>query len=686
MVTESNVPEVLTLRPLIGVWEDASGLVIETDDERVRLSGVAAETAATLISRIDGRRSMRDLLRSNEPGVTAKDRALLDALMRSELVVGGGSGAGVQGAEAADRFAKAFVVWNARIFSHPLWSFLVEGNASRALVSGWVLETYHFIRGASARLPLAIAHCPPGPQRDVLSGHFAEEYDHDALFLQSLDALGIDATAARAAPPLPGTLAVIDAMREAARQDVLAYAGCSGLLESTGSDAARGRHFYDLLAQRYGELGDFVTPMRRHVELDEGFGHGSVMAQVFQLEGLIEGPRLDRVAATVHAFVETLEFWFDDIHQHYAPLTTFRPGGVRRYRAAQPALISPSTDLRPAAPEECRPLISPAAEMEVGDDLVRIEDAHEALTYTGPSADVVQHAVPHMEGRLDLSVLAETVGVPKTVLSNHLAPLFDAGLAVDAGRALRAETPADFAEALNAEACFWNRAYFARPLLRRLFDGRASRAEVFGWGVEFTHFVRGANRYMAAGVAHCDPSSTWLTPLAEHFAEEWSHASIFLDGLADCGLDPAAVATCQPSAETSALLDRFAEIGRRSTIGYAALFAFMRPLRDNQPLEEDLALMGRLSEAYPYARGLFEALTRHGSIDRELGHGAAPVFALIREVPRVSRRDRIEAVAAVRSAWEGFAAIAAGIERRFGPSAVFHLRRPACFRSLPGAT
>lgn len=682
-------PGCWVLRPLLGVWVDAKDLIVESDLEQVRLHGVSAETASALLARIGGRRRISDLFatadQDGEEGI--RELALLDALVRAELIVVSAPSVGVSGTEAAERFSAAFTVWNQRLFSHPLWLSLVEGTASRALIIGWVLETYHFIRGACARLPLAVAHCPAGPQRDVLSGHFSEEYNHDELFLTSLRALDVDEEVVRTTPPLPGTLAVIDAMREAARRDVVAYSVCSGLLESTGSDAARGRQFYNLLEAHYGALGDFVEPMRRHVDLDEGFGHGSVMAEVFAAEGMVDRRRLDQAAATVYGFVETLETWFTDILEHYEPLTNLQLDAARRYRPTQVECGSAAyAPIREAETKSPLPLLSPAVEIRSEEGIIRIEDPSDVLTYTDSSAALIRQAVPYLNGSASVPAIADTIGVSPECLSAHVAPLFDTGFALDAAKAFRTEEPEEFADALNVEASFWNRAFFAQPFPRRLLEGSASPTEVMCWGVEFTHFIRGANQYMAAGVAHCDPASPWLTPLAEHFAEEWAHAGLFLDGLTACGFDRSAIETSQPLAETQALLNRFAEIGRHSTIGYASLFAFMRPLSNGQPKGEDLALMGRLSECYPYASGLFRAIAEHGRLDRELGHGAAPIFGLLRQTAGLSQRDRWEAVAAVRTAAESFTALAAAIERRCAHRSVYYLRPPACFESLPGAS
>ncbi len=79
-----------------------------------------------------------------------------------------------------------YAQWNDQLFSHPLWQSLGRGSAGKSVVDGWLIETYHFIRGANARLAYAIAHTGDLRIREIFTHHYIEEWDHYAFFAEAL--------------------------------------------------------------------------------------------------------------------------------------------------------------------------------------------------------------------------------------------------------------------------------------------------------------------------------------------------------------------------------------------------------------------------------------------------------------------------------------------------------------------
>jgi pyrroloquinoline quinone (PQQ) biosynthesis protein C len=230
-----------------------------------------------------------------------------------------------------DTFAETcrcvFPQWKERLFSHPLWTSLAEGSAPRDVFLGWLIESYHFIEGVTIRLPMCIAACTDASARAVFVRHFAEEYDHRHFFLSALQAAGLGDEAARRRP-LPGTLAVLNCMREAARHDYLAYAACSGFLESTGTDRSNARAFFARVAEHYeSPSGNIVQPMVAHVSLDESYAHGLFLEKVCRHLEALPRTRADRALQSAWNLLETLEFWSQDILDHYR---IYPPGGERR--------------------------------------------------------------------------------------------------------------------------------------------------------------------------------------------------------------------------------------------------------------------------------------------------------------------------------------------------------------------
>jgi hypothetical protein len=191
-------------------------------------------------------------------------------------------GASCTGIQLAALLKETYNDWNQQLFSGLLWTSLFNGTAEDRVVDGWLIESYHFIRGANARLSYAAAQASDERIREIFARHSVEEYNHHEFFAESLRRRGFDPVIVDRVGPLPTTRAVIEMARFAARVDCLAYAACSGLLESTGSDVEKGRAFYYAVGQHFdADKTDFVAPMLKHLELDEAYGHGSVMQDVF---------------------------------------------------------------------------------------------------------------------------------------------------------------------------------------------------------------------------------------------------------------------------------------------------------------------------------------------------------------------------------------------------------------------
>ncbi|WP_404369743.1 hypothetical protein AB5I39_00055 [Sphingomonas sp. MMS24-J45] len=227
-----------------------------------------------------------------------------------------------------------FAVWKNRLFSGPLWTSLASGDATRPVFIGWLIESYFFIEAATARLPIAIAAARPLAVRQLFAKHFSEEYDHHHFFQTGLEAAGIDRAMLAARTPLPSTVAIRNHMRHAGRLDPLAYAACSGFLESTGEDHDRAHEFFERLTANFDRAGaPIIGPLAEHSRLDEQYQHCGMLHLVAEAIGPITRARAEAALEAARLLVETLEVWSTDIVRHYARESGLS-GGVRRYRPA----------------------------------------------------------------------------------------------------------------------------------------------------------------------------------------------------------------------------------------------------------------------------------------------------------------------------------------------------------------
>ena len=304
------------------VAEISGGAVIDGETSTVEVIGVSKQVVTRVLSSLDGKRDLDEV--AARAGVPLSDvTAICSALREASLI---------HGAEDSDRtvphdaFAelsrRVFATWKKRLFGHPLWRGLVDGNAPAAQFAGWLMENYHFIEGVSDRLGSATAYCRSRQARRHFARHYREEYDHGEFFIQALLALGFTRDAVYASRPLASTRGIIDHMRRCARQDSLFYAACSGFLESTGGDRSNARAFFSAVTANYAkDRPGIVTPLVDHLELDGDYGHNGVIERLGPHLGIISHSRASAALQAVHTLVEALELWSSDIIRHYTDAT-----------------------------------------------------------------------------------------------------------------------------------------------------------------------------------------------------------------------------------------------------------------------------------------------------------------------------------------------------------------------------
>jgi len=319
------------------------------DDIEIGVHGLPEATARRAVSRFNGRETARSI--AEAVGVPVAN--VIDVVARLMEV---GAVVDLRGGADSDLTADAFIatcqrlfpVWRARLFGHRLWRGLSSGEATRSQFLGWLLESYHFAEGVNVRLPLAIAECRHREIRDILAQHYAEEFDHERFFLSALAELGVGPEIVAAARPLPGTHAILNHMRDCARQDPLHYAVCGGFLEATGSDRASGQAFFANLSRHYApDNPKVIQPLADHAALDDVYGHRGLLAALCHCVPRLSTERASSALGACALFVETLELWSTDIMTTYTEPEFVPDAGLRRYRgtaASRPRSYRVPTD------------------------------------------------------------------------------------------------------------------------------------------------------------------------------------------------------------------------------------------------------------------------------------------------------------------------------------------------------
>jgi hypothetical protein len=216
-----------------------------------------------------------------------------------------------------DHFAKCLPAWLDEAFSHPFWERMMTGNGSARLYTGWLFELYHYTRNANRHMPLSCAYTSSKPIKAFRAKHYSEEWNHFHYFAKSLKALGFTDDDVSRSVPLPMTLALSNFMRQAAREDALAYSICSAVLEGTTTDRGTYAPYYDTAAELYGIPRAAVTPIFAHLDLDVKYQHSDLFLDICRTVDVMSAQRASRVLDYGHQLVEHIWIWTENIERYY---------------------------------------------------------------------------------------------------------------------------------------------------------------------------------------------------------------------------------------------------------------------------------------------------------------------------------------------------------------------------------
>jgi pyrroloquinoline quinone (PQQ) biosynthesis protein C len=307
-----------------------------------------------------------------------------------------------------------------------------------------------------------------------------------------------------------------------------------------------------------------------------------------------------------------------------------------------------------------------------------LEDSSVRLNFQGESAILCRNVMPLLSRCHRLEELADFSNYSPTTLSNFLSILEDDNLLLDLSDVGKLRTKALVVK-IRSAATFWNKHIMGQAFPIRLFQGKATRAEVLGWGIEFYFFIRAANEYMARGCSRVDGPTSALSGLWEHYAEEALHDEIFLKGLIDCGLSERDIIARPPLASTLALLHHLYETSEQGLLEYAALFAVMQPLSQSPTVGEISSRYGFLRSQYPFAAGLFDAFERHDGIDASLGHSKLALEPILQSRGKLDAQTIYRLFSVIEHTAKSFVFFFSGIPQFYTTA------RSVTYRQVPNA-
>jgi pyrroloquinoline quinone (PQQ) biosynthesis protein C len=262
-------------------------------------------------------RAVGDL--SRELGMTeTKVPKFIEALKTSGLLyeVDGTKGT-LSGLDFHAKFSSVLSSWLTEAFAHPFWERMMSGRGSKRLFTGWLIELYHYTKNANRHMPLSCAHAHEKPIKQLRAKHYAEEWNHYHYFMKALKALNFTEPQIAESVPLPMTLALSNFMRQAAREDILAYSICSAVLEGTTTDRKTYNPYYEKAGELYGIPKTAIAPIYAHLDLDVQYQHSDLFKDILEKVPEMSAHRASTVLDYGHQLVEHIWMWTDNIEKYY---------------------------------------------------------------------------------------------------------------------------------------------------------------------------------------------------------------------------------------------------------------------------------------------------------------------------------------------------------------------------------
>src|SRR5580692_9891477 len=262
-------------------------------------------------------RGVADLSRELEMD-EAKVPRFIDALAKSGLLYSlDPAKTPMSGLEFHGRFSAILQSWLSEAFSHPFWERMMSGKGSARLFTGWLIELYQSTKNANRHMPLSCAYGHEKAVKQLRAKHYAEEWNHYHYFMKSLKALDFKEADIAESVPLPMTLALSNFMRQAAREDILAYSICSAVLEGTTTNRGAYNPYYEKSAELYGVPRAAIVPIYAHLDLDVQYQHSDLFLEILETVPTLSAERASRVLDYGHQLVEHIWLWTDNIEKYY---------------------------------------------------------------------------------------------------------------------------------------------------------------------------------------------------------------------------------------------------------------------------------------------------------------------------------------------------------------------------------
>ncbi|HKO63261.1 MAG TPA: hypothetical protein VJV03_19010 [Pyrinomonadaceae bacterium] len=297
---------------------------VEPDELRAALKDDAEqELILNCRTHLNGSESIDDIACVN--GIsTAQLQRPLSALAERGLVIDTHA---MLNAKATEQLLESFVIescfWSREVLTTRFFRRLRAGDATSNLISGWVIETFHYVAAANEYTAAAVAYCHDNlTTRRRLADRYFEQHQESEVLLKGLVAAGMESSRVVKSFPLASTRALINFLTELAITDWLAFSGALEIVYAVnrGTLDQNIAEYYEQLAQQYPFASEVLDSMA-------AFASGSDLARRqggFLLQAIIDSAATEgsstgnRLVTALRDTYEHFALFFEGVEDYYS--------------------------------------------------------------------------------------------------------------------------------------------------------------------------------------------------------------------------------------------------------------------------------------------------------------------------------------------------------------------------------
>jgi len=325
--TDSGPAELSAIRlPLFPYESNRLGDKVVVDREGLELvldvEGMSAEAIQGLLARMDGTTSTEKLVAGGDDASTVE--GFIVALDQHALLDDASHPEARSGLEVLLELEDLSADLERRImYRNEFWEAMRERpeKVAPSVYYGFTIENYHFLHRESYFDSPVLSYQASTGARLIMNEFYREEYGHDELILRGLNAIGIRGEDLAETMPLPGTMAMCNALAYWAMTDPIFFFSTLGILEGNGVKEGEQDFFLDACdAHRLDPA--FVGPVRAHARINRDGGHGNLTRAIFRQLPCIDAATVRRLRSRTYLFFDLYDAFYRGVYRHYSTTRT----------------------------------------------------------------------------------------------------------------------------------------------------------------------------------------------------------------------------------------------------------------------------------------------------------------------------------------------------------------------------